>query len=174
MKISAFMAVSLDGFIAKEDGGLDWLASDCDFGYQEYMSGIDVVVVGRKSFEQALTFDEWPYSGKEVIVLSRSMDDSDLPKGFSGNIRCSRGVVRALVEELKKNGRKGVYVDGGMAVSSFLRHKLLDEIAITHVPVLLSKGVRLFSDTGDETRMRLISTHPYQNGFVHSVYKVEK
>ena len=82
--------------------------------------------------------------------------------------------LSAFCKELKKDGRKGVYVDGGMAVSSFLRHKLLDEITITHVPILLSKGVRLFSDTGDETRMRLISTHPYQNGFVHSVYKVEK
>lgn len=83
------------------------------------MSSIDVVVVGRRSFEQALTFEEWPYSGKEVIVLSRTIDNSDLPKGLSARVQCSRGLVRALVDELKRDGCKGVYVDGGTSPAIF-------------------------------------------------------
>ncbi|MHA2143596.1 MAG: dihydrofolate reductase family protein [Candidatus Thorarchaeota archaeon] len=142
-----YIATSLDGFIAASDGGLDWLneisnPENSDFGYAEFMSGIDAVVMGRKTFEKVLTFDFWPYD-KPVFVPSRSR--VRVPKKLEDKVKAVTGNPKELVHQLKVKGHQNLYVDGGITIQGFLEEDLIDEMIITSVPVLLGNGIPLFS-----------------------------
>lgn len=152
-----YIATSLDGFVATSDGGLDWLdeipnPEKSDFGYAEFMSGIDAIVMGRKTFEKVLTFDFWPYD-KPVYALSTSM--TDVPKELENKVRTISGKPKELVNQLKELGHQNLYIDGGITIQGFLEEDLIDEMIITRVPVLLGNGLPLF---GKLTR-RLYFSH---------------
>ncbi|MGD9381418.1 MAG: dihydrofolate reductase family protein [Candidatus Thorarchaeota archaeon] len=141
-----YIATSLDGFIATSNGGLDWLdeipnPEESDFGYAEFMSGIDAIVMGRKTFEKVLTFDFWPYD-KPVYVPSSSK--VDVPKKLEDKVKTVTGNPKELVDQLKEFGHQNLYVDGGITIQGFLEEDLIDEMIITRVPVLLGNGIPLF------------------------------
>jgi dihydrofolate reductase len=141
-----YIATSLDGFIATSDGGLDWLdeipnPEKSDFGYAEFMSGIDAIVMGRNTFEKVLTFDFWPYD-KPAFVLSISK--VDVPKELEGKAKSISGTPKELVDQLKELGHQNLYIDGGITIQGFLEADLIDEMVITRVPVLLGNGIPLF------------------------------
>ena len=172
VKTSVFIACSLDGFIAREDGNLDWLMErtpvDGENGYDAFMAGIDVIVMGRNTFETVLGFEEWPYESKRVVVLSRSLDD--IPKSLHGKVQLHRGPVRALHDALAANGCQGLYVDGGLTVQSFLRDDLVDELTVTTIPILLGSGIPLFGHTGRDIPLRHLGTRTLAGGLVQNTY----
>ncbi|WP_342119352.1 dihydrofolate reductase family protein [Pseudoduganella sp. OTU4001] len=172
MKTCVFIASSLDGFIAREDGNLDWLMertpASSDTGYDSFMAGIDVIVMGRYTFETVLGFDDWPYEGKRVVVLSRMLDE--IPASLVDKVSVHPGPVRALYDSLASSGCQGLYVDGGQTVQSFIREDLVDELTITTIPILLGRGIPLFGHTGHDIPLRHTGTRQLPGGLVQDTY----
>ncbi len=167
-----YVATSLDGYIARPNGALDWLEAvptlpNEDYGYAEFMNSVDAVVMGRKTFEVVAAFETWPYA-KPVLVLSRTLE-----KGPRANhVEVVNDEPEALVQKLAGRGLHQLYIDGGQTIQSFLRRELIDEMIITRVPVLLGAGIPLFGELGKEIKWQHIQTTAYENGLVKSQYKV--
>lgn len=171
----AFIATSLDGYIADATGGVDWLVSlpvpeGEDHGYGAFMAGVDGLVMGSGSFRSVLGFGAWPYD-KPVVVMSRSMTAADVPPALRGQVRVTDAAPRAVLQALAAQGWRRAYVDGGRLVSSFLRAGLMQRLVVTRVPVLLGAGLPLFADTGPH-RFTHVMTRSWPHGFVQSVYQV--
>ena len=141
------MATSLDGYVARSDGRLDWLMKQKtegeDHGYDAFMASVDGLVMGRGSFDNALTFGEWPYQ-KSIVVMSSTLTDADIPEELQTRVRLSSQTPELLMQELDSEGWKRAYVDGGKIVQSFLRAGLISDITLTHVPILIGEGLPLF------------------------------
>jgi dihydrofolate reductase len=141
-----YIAVSLDGYIATPGGGLDWLdeipnPDGSDFGFADFMEGIDALVMGRNTFLKVLTFGFWPYE-KPVFVPSNA--EIVIPKELKEKVQRVKGTPVELVTRLGERGYKNLYVDGGLTIQGFLEADLIDELIITRVPVLLGDGIPLF------------------------------
>lgn len=150
MQCIVYIATSLDGFIADQDGGLDWLNSipnpdQNDYGWAAFNDRIDAILMGRKTFETVLSFGEWPYT-KPVHVMSTTLES--LPEHLTGQATLHRGPLAEVMETLSQDGVGNLYVDGGSLIRSCLREDLIDEMIITRVPILLGSGIPLFGDTG--------------------------
>ncbi len=178
-KTSAFIATSLDGFISRPDGSIDWLnqantlvPSGEDCGYESFMATVDAIVMGRNTFEQVLTFDEWPYGEMKVVVLSRK--GVVVPDALRKNVSASMEAPELLVERLSSEGAQHLYVDGGKTIQSFLNVGAIDEITITVIPILLGTGRSLFGPLKLDVILRHVSTNTYTFGFVQSKYCVIK
>lgn len=179
-RCTAFLATSLDGYISRPDGRIDWLieanqlippGEDC--GFAEYMSSVDAIVMGRNSFDQVLKFDEWPYGTTHVYVLSRTLNE--LPSGSPDTTslhNCSPGDLAQLAFQ---RGHRNLYIDGGVTVQSFLSADLLSEITITVIPVLLGEGRSLFGKLPKaDLKLKLESSKSYPFGFVQNRYVVDR
>jgi dihydrofolate reductase len=169
-----FIATSLDGYIARPDGGLDWLLSrDApgeDHGYDDFLSRMDGIVMGRRSFEavQALGVP-WPYP-KSVVVLSRTLAPADLPAEFRGRVEVTSEAPRALFERLSRSGWHRVYVDGGAVIRSFLAAGLIADLILTRIPVLIGQGLPLFGPLTGDLPLRHEGTRAFPSGLVQSRY----
>jgi len=179
MQFAAYIATSLEGFIARPDGSIDWLEQAGlstpegeDYGYADFMASIDCVIMGRCTFEMVRTFAEYPYSGKRVIVLSRTM--TELPRGFEDKVELHGTSLTALLAKLEHGGHKRAYVDGGKTIQTFIQAGLLDEIIITRVPVLIGTGLPLFGEVEGDVLLEHLSTRSYANGFVQSRYWLKR
>lgn len=168
---AAFIATSLDGYIARPDGSIDWLTDRAEHagetGYDEFMSSIDTVVLGRNTYQLALTYDVWPYEGKQVEVLSRTLDpDTD------DRILVHR-TLDALVETLTDRGAQRIYADGAGTIQTFLTAGLLNELTITTAPVLLGTGIPLFGPLTAEVPLTHNATRTLKAGFTQSDYTIQ-
>ena len=174
MKASVFIATSLDGFIARLDGALDWLPADGGepHGYDEFMATIDALVIGRKTFETVLAFDAWPYGIKPVIVLSSRPDELKAPGGAVCDMMT--GTPDEIVTRLAARGIRHLYIDGGVTVQGFLRAGLIQRVIITRVPVLLGSGIPLFGPLPHDIRFEHVATRSYPSGLVQSEYLVSR
>ena len=170
-----FIATSLDGFVARTDYGLDWLnrfnTSDEDHGYEEFVAGVNGLVMGRGSYETVLSFDDWPYR-KPVVVMSKSLAEVDIPAELEGKVRLTRLEPSELMRELDDEGWRRAYVDGGRLVQSFLREGLIADLTITTVPVLIGSGIRLFGELTEDVRLELVRSQAFGSGLVQSHYRV--
>lgn len=172
MKFSVFIAASLDGYIAREDGSIDWLTSipnpdNDDYGFGVYMNSIDAMLMGRKTFETVQSFDQWPYK-VPVFVWSQSLES--LPAAYNGKASIITGKVEEVVRKLKESGKHSVYVDGGRTIRAFLEADLIDEMTLTLVPVLLGKGIPLFGKLERDRHFRTIRTKLYDNSLTQIVF----
>jgi dihydrofolate reductase len=172
MSASVFIATSLDGFIARPDGGLDWLPTEPEpHGYDEFMAGIDAIVIGRKTYETVLAFDAWPYGKKQVVVLSTR--PSDLAPPPDGAVcHTMGGVPQEVMAWLAARSLKHAYVDGGITVTRFLEAGLIQRMIITRIPVLLGSGIPLFGPLVRDIRLEHIGTRTYPSGLVQSEYAI--
>jgi dihydrofolate reductase len=171
MKASVFIGASVDGFIARADGGLDWLPEDPEpHGYDEFMAGIDAIVIGRKTFETVLGFSSWPYGDKRVVVLSSS--PVDFSKVVGGVVEQMGGEPADVVAQLAATGAQHAYIDGGITIQRFLRAGLIQRLIITRIPVLLGDGIPLFGSLPHDVRLRHIATRAYPSGLVQTEYEV--
>jgi len=174
IRLSVFIATSLDGYIARLNGKLDWLEmnkeqrKDEDFGYQNFISSVDCIVMGRNTFEKVVSFPEWPYPNKRVIVLSRRW--KKVPDQFAELAELYSGKVELLTVELQSQGVRHVYVDGGLAIQSFIQQGLLTDIIITQLPILLGNGIPLFGNTNQDIKLELDHVKSFDSGFVQSRY----
>jgi dihydrofolate reductase len=170
MKASVFIAASLDGFIAREDGGLDWLPTDTgeSYGYHEFIATVDAIVMGRKSFEIVLGFDPWPYGSKPVVVLSSTPGKLKAPAGASCEFMS--GSPHEIVARLAQRGMQHLYIDGGVTIQRFLQAGLIQRLIITRIPVLLGRGIPLFGPLSHDIRLEHMGTRSYPDGLVQSEY----
>jgi dihydrofolate reductase len=173
---SVFIAVSLDGFIARPNGEIDWLTenrdqnSGEDYGYQEFYKSIDTLVMGSNTYELVLTFPEWPYTDKKVIILSSRLQT--VPEGLAGKVEFYAGSPAKVMSYLTRIGAKHVYVDGGKTIQAFLKAGYIHEITITRLPFLMGEGIPLFGPLGHDIRLQHIETVVYPNGYIQSSYRV--
>lgn len=180
MKVSVYIATSLDGLIARDDGGLDWLPgadSDApadadaeDYGYGEFMDSVDVLVMGRNTFEQVLRFGKWAYENKRVVVLSRG--DVQVPTNLAQTVEVRSCPPCELVDQLAETGAKHLYVDGGNTIQRFLNEGLIQQIIITRIPILIGSGISLFGPLADDILLHHVETRQFPSGFVQSRYEV--
>jgi dihydrofolate reductase len=172
MKVSVFVGASVDGFIARANGALDWLPDGGGepHGYDEFMASVDTIVVGRKTFETVLGFETWPYAGKRVVVLSSR--PLELAAAGSNTVEQFAGKPAEIVVSLAATGSSHLYVDGGITIQSFLRAGLVDRLVVTRVPVLIGGGIPLFGALAHDVRLRHVATKQYPSGLVQSEYAV--
>ncbi len=163
--LSLFIACSLDGYTARPDGGIDWLFSDQDYGYREFYAGIDTVVMGRKTYDTALGFGEYPYPGTRGYVFTRA------PRAPDAHVEFVSGDVARFIAELKRaSGRKIWLVGGGEIIAECLRAHLVDEYEIFVHPVLLGAGVALFPAGFPQRALRCAGTRHFETGLVQLSY----
>jgi dihydrofolate reductase len=171
VKASIFVGTSLDGFIARANGDLDFLPPDGGepHGYDEFMATVDALVIGRKTFDTVLAFPSWPYGAKPVVVLSTR----SLPPAPDGAVveRMS-GDPRAIIARLIARGVKHAYVDGGITIQRFLKAGLIERLVITRVPVLIGTGIPLFGALPRDIVLRHVATRQFASGLVQSEYIV--
>ena len=173
MTVSVFIGASVDGFIARGDGGLDWLPEGGGepHGYLEFMASVDALVIGRNTFEIVLGFDPWPYGDKRVVVLASKPVDLSAVSG--GRVEQMAGTPAEIVARLAASGAHHLYVDGGITIQRFLSAGLIDRLIITRVPVLIGEGIPLFGALPHDVRLEHVATRPYPSGLVQSEYRVE-
>jgi dihydrofolate reductase len=172
MIASVFVGTSVDGFIARLNGSFDFLPEGGGepHGYNEFFASVDVLVIGRKTFEIVLALLEWPYGDKRVIVLStRKLDLSKVPAGL---VEQMQGSPREIVSKLEAQGIRHVYVDGGITVQRFLREGLIQRLIITRVPVLIGEGIPLFGSLPKDVRLQHVKTQHYASGLVKTEYRI--
>lgn len=170
-----FIAISLDGFIARQDGDIDWLLQRDDpaedHGYAAFIADKDLIVMGRGSYEKVLTLDTWPYD-RPVLVLSKQLKDAPVPEALKGKVRFSSLTPKDAMEKLAEQNVRRVYVDGGQLVQSFLRDGLVADMVITTVPVLLGSGRPLFGALPQDIDLKLVSSRSFPSGLVQSSYRL--
>ncbi len=172
MMVSVFVGTSLDGFIARADGELDFLPTGGGepHGYDEFIASVDTIVIGRKTFETVLTMSPWPYGEKRVVVLSSR--PVDLSAASGGKVEQMAGDPAQIVSQLAASGARHVYVDGGITIQGFLRAGLVQRLVITRVPVLIGEGIPLFGALPHDIRLRHVATRQFPSGLVSSEYQV--
>ena len=172
MRATVFIATSLDGYIAREDGALDWLPADGGepHGYTEFIATVDAIVIGRKTFETVMAFDSWPYGEKPVVVLSATPSGIRPPDGAVCDAMA--GPPREIVARLAERGLRHLYVDGGVTITGFLEAGLIERLIITRIPVLLGGGIPLFGSLSRDIRLQHVATRSYPSGMVQSEYVV--
>lgn len=173
MQCSVFIATSLDGFIARADGGLDWLSlvemRDEDYGYARFAASIDALIMGRNTYDTALGFEAWPYTGKRVIVLTnRPLEPRHGEEARRGSD------LPALVEELADDGVYRAYIDGGDVIRQFLAAGLVDDLTLSIVPIVLGSGKPLFGQLGAELLLQLESTQSWPSGLAQLRYRTKR
>lgn len=170
-----FIAISLDGFIARADGDIGWLLQRDDpaedHGYTAFIADKDTIVMGRGSYEKALILDPWPYD-LPVLVLSEQLADAPVPEALKGQVRLSNRTPKDALEQLARENVRRVYLDGGRLVQSFLREGLVTDMVITTVPVLIGSGRPLFGALAQDIDLSLVSSRSFPSGLVQSTYRV--
>jgi dihydrofolate reductase len=175
MRCSVFCGISLDGFIARKDHSIDWLEKipfpkGEDGGYKKFIKTVDVLIMGRKTYEKVLTFGFWPYK-KPIIVLSKKR--IKFPKHIT-KVSHSSQSPQALLRRLSKEGYKHAYVDGGITIQRFMRQGLIDEMTLTVLPVLLGEGIPLFGALSKDQWLSLKTVRKIGKGFVQFKYKKKR
>jgi len=174
---AVFVGVSLDGFIARPNGDLDWLMGEgggdsAEYGYNEFIVGINAIIMGRKTFEKVLTFDKWYYGNKRVVVLSHHPLDFSVAQARGGVIELMAGPPAEIVSKLAASGASHLYVDGGITIQQFLRAGLIQRLIISRLPVLIGEGMPLFGSLPSDVRLRHVTTRTYPGGMVQSEYHI--
>lgn len=174
MKASVFIATSLDGFIARTDGDIDWLGEpsedDEDHGYQQFMETVDYLVMGRNTYEKVLSFGiPWPYEKPVVVLTGRPLD---IPTEMASSVESMSGSPEEIVATLAARGAEHLYVDGGQTIQAFLRAGLIQRLVITQIPIVLGTGIPLFGPLQQDINLRLVQTMTFRDGKVLSEYEV--
>ena len=154
-KILVYIASSLDGYIARENGDIDWLPESSESSYDTFYKSIDTVIMGKTTYDQVLTFGEYPYKDKKSFVFTRTNKNNDENVEFVSD-----------VEKFVKDGFSGAggniwLVGGAKIIASFLKLGVVDEIITTIIPVLLGKGIPLFRNIENETKLELVKIERY-------------
>ena len=171
-----FIACSLDGFIAKPDGDIDWLINipnpkNDDYGFSKYIENIDGIIMGRNTFETVAGFPEWSYP-KPVFVLSNSL--KTVPVILKDKAEIVSGDIKTIIKNLNQRGIYNIYVDGGKTIQSFLKEDLIDEMIITTIAKILGEGIPLFGNLGIEKHFKIEKVERLNEYMVKTYYKREE
>ena len=169
-----FIATSLDGYIADKTGGIDWLHAipnpdGIDMGYNEFIAGVDAIVMGRVTFETVCGFAmDWPYS-KPVFVLSNTLEE--IPEKYSDKVFLVKGSIQEVLKNIHHQGYNRLYIDGGSTIRSFLEEDLISSMIITIIPVLLGGGVPLFSELSQPLDFECVKSTVYLEKVVQNHFR---
>ena len=175
--IILYVAASIDGYIARPDGAVDWLEEmpnpdNSDFGYYDFYARVDTLIMGRKTYEEVLGFGvEWPYSGKEVHIVTTN---SNLNIATPDTFILSGDVIKKLDELRKANGNSIWLVGGASLLKTCLDAELVDELIIQIIPIVLGEGIALFPSGVPEKWFQLKEAQTYDNGVVSLTWVVPK
>lgn len=184
MKCSVYIATSVDGFIARNDGGVDWLETagkpeagtggDPYIDMASYMATVDCMIMGRKCMEMIASFnltpEQWPYGSTRIIVLSRTLNEPS--ENLTGHVEMYSGDLLELVTKLENEGHSHAYIDGGKTIQSFINLQLIDEMTITQIPILLGEGKTLFGQVAQDVRLEGATAIACPSDYVQVHYKV--
>src|SRR6476659_7707256 len=172
MKTIVYIGTSLDGFIARKNGDIDWLVQfandEAIHAYEEFMNRIDAILIGRGTFEKVLSFPSWPYE-KEVFVLSTTI--KKVPDIAREKVAVLAMKPADVLSYLSGKGFSSIYVDGGKVIQDFLKEDLVDELIISKAPMLIGSGIPLFSHLDTDLQFRHLRTEVHSNGLVRSYYE---
>ncbi|MGY8526422.1 dihydrofolate reductase family protein [Paracidovorax citrulli] len=172
-----FIATSLDGYIARLDGDIEWLLQRDDpaedHGYNDFIADKDVIVMGRGSYEKVASFDPWPYD-RPVVVMSNKLAGTPVPEALKGKVCFTSGSPREVLDQLARENMQRVYLDGGQLVQSFMREGLVEDMVITTVPVLIGAGRPLFGPLTQDVDLVLVASRSFPSGLVQSTYRIER
>ena len=173
MRTSVFCGISVDGFLARPNGELDFLdhGGQEPHGYEEFIATIDALVIGRNTYEIVLAFDTWPYGEKPVFVLS-THDLDPAPAGVV--VEHMSGEPSEIASRLDARGIEHAYVDGGITIQRFLRAGLIQRLIITRVPILIGEGIPLFGSLPNDVLLEHVATRDYKTGLVQTEYRITK
>jgi len=175
MTTTVYVGTSLDGFIARKDGDIDWLVKfqnkEVHDSYQKFINKIDAIVTGRGTYEKVLSFPVWPYD-KKVFVLSTTL--KQIPGKLKEKVILLSMKPKELLNHLSGEGFSNIYIDGGKVIQSFLKEDLIDELIITRVPVLIGTGIPLFGWLDNDLQFEHLKTDIYSDGLVKSCYQRER
>lgn len=170
---SVFLASSLDGFIARVDGAIDWLAvverPNEDYGIKAFYDSVDTIVMGRKTYDVGLGFEAWPYAKMRCVVVT-----SDTKRTPRHGEEFYSGELSALFERLGAEGAKHIYVDGGIVIAQALRAGLVDDITVSVIPVVLGEGTPLAPKLGADVGLELVEHRAFESGLVQLKYRVKR
>jgi len=164
-RILVYIATSLDGFVAREDGSIDWLPEDSESSYDAFYDSIDTVIMGKTTYDQVLTFGEYPYKDKKSFVFTRTSKNND------DNVEFVSDIEKFVKDNFPGAGKNIWLVGGAKIIASFLKIGIVDEIITTIIPVLLGKGIPLFQNIENETKLELVKIEKYDQ-LVDLHYKV--
>lgn len=170
-KVIVFIATSIDGFIARENGDINWLSivemKDEDYGYNEFIHTVDTVIMGRKTYHAVKSMTkEFPHKSRTCYVISRTL------QGKEGDVEFYNGDITELIESLKNKNGKHIFIDGGSEIINELRARnLIDEYIISVLPILLGKGIRLFRDMDSQEELTCEWAKKFDSGLVQVKYK---
>jgi dihydrofolate reductase len=184
VKCSVFIATSADGYIATQDGGVDWLENSgnpevdmgdqSDMGFRNYMASVDCMIMGRKCMDKISSFnltpEQWPYGDTRIIVLSNTAKEA--PENLRGKVEIYSGDIPTLITQLESEGFSHAYVDGGTTITSLINLQLINEMTITQAPVLLGEGRPLFGKTFKQIKLEGSQATAYPNDFIQVKYQV--
>ncbi len=177
VKVSVFIGTSLDGYISRSDGSIDWLekanekvTSGDDFGFSSFLNSIDMLIMGRKTFEHVLTFENWLYKDKKIIVMSTKQ--IEIPRNMMETVTVTKESPNQLIERLSDETIKHIYVDGGMVIHSFLASGLVNEIIVTIVPILIGNGKSFSGILPMDISLQHLKSTTFESGFVQIHYRV--
>lgn len=177
MQTTVYIAVSVDGFIAKPDGDIKWLENPAyllegeDYGWHGFIESVDGLVMGRNSYEKVRSFDiDWPYTQPVIVLTTRPLD---VPADLTDKIIVMGGAPADILNQAAAQGFQHLYLDGGVTIQHFLKAGLVDRLILTRIPILLGGGIPLFGELPTSAELTLLSTKGYANGFVQTTYAVE-
>ena len=178
VKVSVFIGTSLDGFIARENGDIDWLddankqvTPGEDFGFKSFLESVDQIIMGRKTFDQVMKFDNWPYNNTKMIVLTSK--NIEIPEKLRETVTTSNtSSPEQLIKELSDQSINHIYIDGGIVIQDFLSARLVDEITVTIVPILIGKGKSFSGLLSKDLSLEHLKTTVFNFGFVQVKYKI--
>jgi dihydrofolate reductase len=186
LKCSAFIATSVDGYIASRDGAVDWLESAGypeaddredigDGGFAAYMASVDCMIMGRKCMETLaefnLTPEQWPYGNIPIYALSNTIRQP--PESLGNRVKMYSGNITQLLETLTSEGLQHAYIDGGATITSFLQLGYLNEICVTQVPILLGDGMPLFGKLDRNVKLEKAEATVFSNDFIQWKYRID-
>lgn len=176
-KIQLYIATTIDGFIARENGSLDWLfehanSNKLDYGYNDFLKEVDIILMGRRTYDELMGYGvNWPYEDKKTYILSRSTNY----KIKTPNTFLIGKISKAFIESLKSESKKNIWiVGGGILISQFLNKSAINEMILSIIPIILGKGVKLFPDEPHETKFQLLSSQSFETGVVNLAYRAKQ
>lgn len=175
MTCTAFIATSLDGYIARPNGAIDWLpvpeAGGDDYGYNAFMDSVEAIVMGRNTYELVLTFGGWHYPKPVVVLSSKGVSVSE---ELSEKVFQTSGSPSDVLAYCATRGWRSLYIDGGVTIQNFLAAGLMNRLIVTRVPVLIGSGLPLFGAVPADVKLTHVKTQAFANGLVQSEYSTGK
>jgi len=170
-KVRLFIASSLDGYIARKDGSIDWLYSDDDYGFAQFYDLVDTILMGRRTYDKAseLAPGGYPHKDKKSYVFTQTASGRKREK--DQNVHFIANVIEFAKELIRSPGKDIWLVGGADIISIFLNAGLLDEIILSIHPIILGNGIPLFKNLQGQTNLKLIKSIPYENGLMQLYYK---